>query len=311
MNINAFKTSIRKEFWEHKGSLVWVPAGLAVLLTVLVLWVVIAASLKIGDREYVTIESERIEFAEAGKRLAEMPMEMREKVTVGMLNGVRSPFDGLLLLVTFFYFLACMYEERKDRSIYFWRSMPISDWHSTFSKVVTGVVIYPAIVLAAAAVVHLIVMIIGTIAAWNFGVSAWDTLWAPSALPVFWFKSLIGYWAMMLWAAPILMYFLLLGAATKRPLLFAVLTPPAVMLVEKLLFDTHVFGTWLGERFRGIAAILWQDMQAMADGEPVFPNVGYSQGAELLGNGQFWLGLVIAGLLMFGSVYARKRLQEV
>lgn len=311
MKMNIAKTLVRKEFWEHKGSLLWVPAGLSALLIVLFIWAVVKTAFVIGESPTISLSDMQFDMAEFNQEFSKISPEKREMGARMGLTGIRAPFDFVLLLVTFFYFLSCMHDERKDRSIYFWRSMPVSDWQSTLTKVFTGVVAYPVVILASAAAVHVIVMAVATIAAWTLEISAWETLWIPASLPAFWFQSLIGYWAMMLWAAPLIMFLLLLGAATKRPLLFALLFPLLLMLVEKLLFDSHHFGSWLGNRFEGIGVLLWTDMSHMAQSEPMWPNVGYSQGAELLGNGQFWVGLVLAGILLSGAVYARKRLQEV
>lgn len=311
MNTKAFGMLIKRELWENKGSLVWTPLIVSAVLAVLSLWVVVRGAYEIGVSPEFQLDGEFFQVAELATKLNSLTDEERTFAVKAGLVGLKVPFDLLMLIMLPFYFVAALYDERKDRSIYFWRSLPVSDLHSVLAKLVTGVVVYPAIVLVAAAALQFFWMLIATGLAWYVGVSAWTTVWAPSVLPWFWLSSYFDYLLVMLWLMPFLALHLLLSAATRRPLVISIVLPLAVMLVEKLAIGTEHVGHWLAERAMGVFTLVWGDMRDMDTAAEHYPFAGYSHGLEVFGNGQLWFGLALAAAMLAGAVYARRRLQDV
>ncbi len=311
MNTKAFGTLIKRELWENKGSLIWTPLIIAAVLSLLSLWVVVRGAYEIGVSPEFQLDGESFEVAQLATKLNTMTDEERTFAVKAGLVGLKVPFDLLMLIMLPFYFVAALYDERKDRSIYFWRSLPVSDLHSVLAKLMTGAVVYPAVVLAAAAGLQLFWMLIATGLSWYVGVSAWATVWAPSVLPWFWLSSYFDYLLVMLWLMPFLALYLLLSATTRRPLVIAIVLPLAAMLVEKLATGTHYIGLWLQERILGVFTLIWGDMRDMDKAGENYPFTDYSHGLEVFANGQFWVGLVLGAALLAGAVYARRRLHEV
>lgn len=313
MNTKAFGTLIKRELWESKGSLIWTPIIVAAVLALLSIWVVVRGAYEIGVSPEIHLDGETFQIGYLADKLNGMTdTERKDAVTAGLI-GLKVPFDVLMLIMLPFYFVAALYDERKDRSIYFWRSLPVSDWQTVLAKFVTGTVVYPAIMLASAAAFQLIWMLIATGLSWYIGVSAWSTVWAPSALPLHWLSAYFDYLLVMLWLAPFLALYLALSASTRRPLVIAIVLPLAAMLIEKLVTGTEHIADWLGERAVGVVTLLWGDMRdmQMAEQSGAYPFANYSHGLEVFGNVQLWFGLVVAGLLLVGAVYARRRLHDV
>ncbi|NQD37118.1 hypothetical protein HPT27_08780 [Permianibacter sp. IMCC34836] len=311
MNTKAFGTLIKRELWENKGSLVWTPIIVAAVLALLSCWAVVRGAYEIGHSPEIHLEGEVFKLDLLAEKLNSFTDTERVQAVQAGLMGLRVPFDLLLLIILPFYCVAALYDDRKDRSIYFWRSLPVSDLHTVLAKLATAVVVYPAVVLAAAAAFQLIWMLIATGLSWYVGVSAWSTVWAPSHLPLFWLSSYFHYLLMMLWVLPFFALNLLLSATTKRPLMLAIVLPLVLMLVEKLLTGTEYIADWIGERLVGMATLLWGDMRDMDKMGEHYPFASYSHGLEVFGNGQFWFGLLLSIALLAGAVYARRRLQDV
>lgn len=311
MNTKAFATLIKRELWENKGSLVWTPIIVAAVLALLSGWLVIRGAYEIGSSPEFHIDGETVQISNVAAKLNSMTDEERADAVKAGLTGLKVPFDLLMLIMLPFYCVAALFDERKDRSIYFWRSLPVSDWQTVLSKLVTGAVVYPAIILASAAALQLVWMLIATGLSWYIGVSAWSTVWAPSVLPWFWLSSYLDYLLLMLWIAPFLALNLALSAATKRPLVIAVVLPLALMLIEELVSGTEYIGQWIADRFVGMAALIWGGIQDVAESGEAYPFARYSHGLEVLSSGQLWFGLVLTALLLVGAVYARRRLQDV
>lgn len=312
MNATSFKTSVKREFWEHKTSLFWVPATIAGLIIVLTLIALIkGASAVESHGGTISFDSnEKIVVSEAIQKLADKPIEERKAAARAFLSGAKVPFDIMMMFIALFYFLSCLFDDRKDRSIYFWRSMPVSDWQTIASKLATGIIVLPLITLAAAVIVQLFIMVLGTFGAWYFNASAWEVIWSPTNLPLFIVSAFGHYMLAMLWAAPFIGFLMFVSAVTNRPMMYMILGPAIIMISEEILFDSSKFAHWIGERIMGVGFILWADMKRFAERQPDFPTISFSQGAELLANQQFWIGLVIGTAFIYGAVYARKRLQE-
>src|SRR3954454_7810512 len=69
---------------------------------------------------------------------------------------------GTTLLVAIFYCLDALYGERRDRSVLFWKSMPVSDWTAVLSKMAVPLVILPVVTFAITIATQLIVLLMSS-----------------------------------------------------------------------------------------------------------------------------------------------------
>lgn len=207
------------------------------------------------------------------------------------------------LLLAIFYCLDALYGERRDRSVLFWKSLPVSDVTTVLSKAVVAIGIIPLLGWAVACAVQA-VMLLGSIAvigASGFGVSA---LWSQLALPR---MSLLLLYHMIavhgLWYAPFYGWLLLTSAWARRaPLLWATLPLLAIGLVEKIAFNSMYFARMLQHRFMGDGA----SMSMSAPGDVLGPMVHATPG-RFLTSPALWEGFAITAAFLAAAVLLRRR----
>jgi ABC-2 type transport system permease protein len=142
---------LRREFWEHKGGFFWAPAvagGIFVLLSLMGIIVGLVAARKIPDG--ATINTDSGSFQVNGMNLAMLTdnvsaedlREIGNAIDVSLFMAASWPLI-VLAFVVFFYCLGSLYDERKDRSVLFWKSLPVSDAETVLSKVLSATLCWP------------------------------------------------------------------------------------------------------------------------------------------------------------------------
>jgi ABC-2 type transport system permease protein len=209
-------------------------------------------------------------------------------------------------LVGAFYSLEALNGERRDRSILFWKSLPVSDRTTVLAKASLPLVVVPLLTFAAIVAMHLALLLLSTLALLVQGHDV-ARLWGEIQPVSLWVALLYAAAAMALWHAPIHAFLLLMsGWARRTAALWAVLPLVAVGLLEKLIFDTlHVAAAvqyrlvgWYGEAF----AVHRPERVSFA------PATALSPGRFLATPG-LWIGLALAAVFIAGAVRLR-RLRE-
>jgi len=293
---------LRREVWEHRS--IWItPAAVALVITLLTLAMFVAAS-KFGDITDMAI----IGASNVGDNERRMAL-------LGTLLGYTSVFLIAMWFLTIFYCLDALYAERKDKSILFWRSLPITDAETVISKLLTAVVLIPLVTFVAVAVSHLVNLIL--ISLWiNFeGGSPGHLIWGSVPLFDTWLAMLIVLLAIPLWLSPLLGWFLFVSAWTKRsPLLTAFLPIAVLPILEYVILRTHMLWdailTRLSMQFMPLFSI---DPDLIFD-EDNFRNLRLEDLSilhlldlgKLLSSVELWLGLIVCGLFATAAVYVRR-----
>ncbi len=144
----------------------------------------------------------------------------------------------VMFVVAVFYALSCLYDERQDDSVLFWRSLPISDGLTIASKLMIPLVIVPVIILVCQAIIAL--MFLGTETTNYFGDSFLNTSLVLG-------KKLL--WSLL----PIIAWCLFCSSiAKKNPFLFAFITPIILILIDKLFLNGVISQTFLINRITGV-----------------------------------------------------------
>ena len=156
------------------------------------------------------------------------------------------------LLVAVFYCLDALYGERRDRSILFWKSLPVSDLTTVLSKASIPILVLPLVIFALTAATHFIMLLVSSAVLAVNGMSA-AALWThvpflkTSAIN---FVHLVGYHG--IWYAPFYGWLLMVSAWSRRaPILWAILPPVAIGVVERIAFNTSHFAGMVQYRFMG------------------------------------------------------------
>ena len=233
MNLSLLTMSVKKELWEFNKLLFWVP--------IIIIAMMVAAPLLqlmiIEDYQWNGIIDglTRLQNQEATQELA--------RVSFAAISGLFMPFMMVALLIQVYYFLVCLFDERRDMSIYFWRSMPVSDATAISTKLLTGALVIPGIFMLAATVtlvLALVLAFIGCIAlSVGYDISIWH-VWGSLEL----FTNVSLVWLSLipfvLWLFPLFAWLMLMSMfANKAPFLWALL--PIIILVLVEAFVVHYF----------------------------------------------------------------------
>jgi ABC-2 type transport system permease protein len=286
---------IRREFWEHR--VLWMaPAVIAVLL-VACAFPVRMDFLSMGSRDSV--------LASASNRLALFALTQW---------GLTLPQYLVMVIVLNFYLLDCLYAERKDRSILFWKSLPVSDAATVASKLLVGLVVVPLGVYFLSLITNLLFSAIW-IARASFGqipaaASLWDTVvWLKVEALMF-----LGLIVSILWYAPLAAYLVLVSAWARRSVfLWATLPPVFAILVERLALGTHFVAGLIEYRTWGIwyTTHLENAIRRTVTGGPghivsltsLFDSLDIR---EFFANIDMWLGLLVAAAFAFAAARIRR-----
>jgi len=225
-------------------------------------------------------------------------------------RGVAMPYDmaaGLMMLtgilVSVFYCLDALHGERRDRSILFWKSLPVSDWTTVLAKASIPLVLLPLLTFAITVATQFIMLPISSAALLGSGLNV-GSLWTQ--LPLFQMSMLLLYHlvtAHTLWPAPIYCWLLLVsGWARRAPFLWAVLPLLAIGGVEKIAFQTSHFAAMVGFRIIGNAPAVGFTGPDMF---PTDPMTHITPGLFLTSPG-LWIGLALAAAFLAAAVRLRR-----
>ena len=227
--MNRLMALVKREYWENKGAFRTTPLVLGGIYIVLSLMFLITFSH--FDNEFQSLK-ELFRFIE------QQDTVMRSNIIYAVtISVIPSLFTLVLAFVVFFYLLGSLYDDRKDRSILFWKSLPASDTLTLASKLLAAMVLAPVIFWAIYVLTHIILMAIFSIVVLSLGENPW-TLFLGLGNPFKgWGMVLMSYLAQSIWALPLYGWLMLVSAFAPRiPLLFAIL-PPVVIAVLQIWIE--------------------------------------------------------------------------
>ena len=302
--MNRFLWLIRREIWESRA--VWIAP-------------LICAAIVIGGAVIAGLWSHHIEFGMDGSELADLNSQLTpaklDSLSSMMLAGVAIPFLIMVMFTQFFYSIDALFGERRDRSVLFWKSLPVSDAETVLSKLCVATVVMPALAAAGLLVAQIGVCAAAAVKlAWVPGLQA--HLWNP----VVWLNviSLDAYLMLtsMAWYLPMIAFYLLVSAlAPRSPFGFAVLVPLAAMLAERIVFGSRFIAQMLLMRSPvGLFAQIFGPQGTHGLGfvfkktDMDMPQSLFSimQPASFLSSPALWLGLLVGAGLIAGAVWARR-----
>jgi len=201
------------------------------------------------------------------------------------------------LLVGIFYSLDALYGERRDRSILFWKSLPVSDLTIVLAKASIPLVVLPLLTIGIIVVTQFVMAALSSLVLLGSGLSV-ATLWTQLVES----QGMLIYHLItvhVLWHAPIYCWLLLVSAWARRlTFVWSVLPPLAIAVVEKIAFNTTHFANLMGYRLSG------PEHYDMGGGAGHFM-LGADPGKFLSSPG-LWIGVVLAGLFLAGAVRLRR-----
>jgi ABC-2 type transport system permease protein len=215
-----------------------------------------------------------------------------------------SPAPAMLagFIVAVFYALEALHGERRDRSLLFWKSMPVSDATTVLSKAAIPLVVLPGIGLALGIIQQWALLFVGTATAVAAGIDV-PGLWAQARPVQSNLVMLYGLTVHALWFSPVYAWLLMVSAWARRlPVVWAVVPPLAVAALEWMLFSTSHFASFLGWRVTG--AMRTAFVPEARDGH--VDRFGQLDPAGFLLTPGLWLGLAAAALFLLAAVRLRR-----
>lgn len=231
------------------------------------------------------------------------PAQYREAILLPY-NIAAAFMMGTYILMTLFYCAEALYGERRDRSILFWKSLPVSDLTTVLAKASIPFIILPLLTFAITLFLQFIVLVLSSAVLLASGLSV-ASLW--TRLPVVEMSLLMLYHivtAHALWPAPIYCWLLLVsGWARRAAFLWAALPLVAIAGVEKIAFHTQHFANLIAHRLIGGGSAPMG--YAPADIFPTDPMTHIMPGS-FLSSPSLWIGLAIAAVFLAAAVRLRR-----
>lgn len=300
--MKRFVGLLKRELLEHPALYVG-PLGVNLLIAVSALLLVARA---IGSAENLRDIVGMIDLADPAS------------LEAGRNALIASPI-ALVVVVTiavgYFYFIDCLYAERRDRTILFFKSFPVTDTETVLSKLFCGIVVLPALSLIAFAITQVFVLIVASIAMAAAGGSP-GSLWSFGAMVSNWLFIFYVLVTCAIWYSPFIAYFLFVSAWAKRAVLLWSLLPFLAMHAEWLLpgpaFLTplvldHIAG-YPAAAFAMDVVVSSNDDGAMLDWlhSSALTPLTFADPGGFLSEAALWVGALIAALLVIGAIYLRR-----
>ena len=289
-------TMIRREIQEHKLAFIYAPFAVALVLCLVIASVYFGVtdiqtdefnfSTEIYDEEYQ--ESMLLATPEAKSRVIRAGL-----IVIGLPIILIAGF-GLLA-----YSLSTFADERKDRSLIFWRSMPVSDLTTVVSKLLFVTFVVPLLILPNIILLQLVAMLSASIYFVTNDIVHFGYLWTSYFLTD-WFRIIFSLWAQALWSLPIFLWLMFAGTYTRRPLVGAAVPLVVAIVLEGIIFKSNLVFEFIENRLG-----FW----SRADSFPVafeeIRVVDISNIFLMLSTQAFWVGMIASAFLISAIVYTR------
>ena len=222
----------------------------------------------------------------------------------------QAPYDmaaGLMMLtgivVSVFYCLDALHSERRDRSILFWKSLPVSDVTTVLAKACVPLVILPLLTFAITVAMQWLMLLLSSAVLLVSGLSV-ATLWTKlSFLRMSWLLLYHVLTAHALWPAPVYCWLLLVSGWPRRAtFLWAALPLVAIAGVEQIAFHTWHFAAMVGSRLMGAAPTVASTSPDMFPTDPMT----HIAPAHFLSSPGLWIGLALAAVFLAAAVRLRR-----
>ena len=330
---HKFKLLLKREFWEHKGGFFWAPiwaGGISLVLTLMALVVAEVAGRRAVASGKMQIDGDiNINGLDLSALTSQMDAGDLQKLAGGIdISAVMSSAWPMVVLafVVFFYCLGSLYDERKDRSVLFWKSLPVSDRDTVLSKAASALLVAPAIAIGVAIVCMFgFLLLLSTFVLLHNG-NPMTLVWGPGNPLQLAGSMLATIPVYALWALPTVGWLLLCSAWSKsKPFLWAILLPVFAGIFISWFDIMNVFNLesgwfWKNIVARGLLSAVpgtWFDVahinnahitssEAARQIESVHQLLSLKTTYSVLLTPQLWIGAVVGAAMIYGAIRLRR-----
>jgi ABC-2 type transport system permease protein len=317
--ITNFGWLVKREFWESRRGFLWAQFwAAAAIIIITILGIIAGEVLKARMGAHVDVSM--------GVNLSQILREATTRDTDQLVKALDATMllfafiaSVVLFFVVFFYLLGALYDDRKDRSVLFWKSLPLSDTGTVLSKAVAGILVAPLIAVG--------IVLAGYIGA-QIVISLWLLVHGVNPLPLWaqgepygvWLRLLVMVPVNALWALPTVGWLLFWSAAVRsKPFLWAIIVPIIAGVLNfwiGLLGLPHIrhdfyWGDVAGRLLLSIVPASWIDPDAHRYtigfrgshdlGAIDFPAMGHA-----LTTPQMWIGVIVGAALIAAAIWFRR-----
>ncbi|MCL7713609.1 ABC transporter permease [Stenotrophomonas mori] len=319
--LGRFKWLLRREYWENRGGFFWaqvITGGIAILFS--------AMGAGIG-----AMVARKAQAAGAITRI-DTPGDYAHAMGAAgdglLLTGILLA-SVVLAFVVFFYALGSLYDDRRDRSILFWKSLPVSDLQTVLSKVVWALLLAPLVAIVVGIAVGLclwLVAILGSVAA---GVpSPWTMATHSRPLRIVG-QVLSAVPVTLLWSLPTVGWLMLCSAwARSKPFLWAVLVPLLGCVMVSILgampgVKLPLGWVWYVVGYRGLLSVFPGTWVVHGLNGAQGDTAGFSNPGELVQSllqhrnlvnvvtgPDIWIGALVGVAFIAAAIWLRRRRED-
>jgi ABC-2 type transport system permease protein len=333
---HKFRLLLRREFWEHKGGFLWAPiwAGAISLALTLMALVVGEVTMRraIANGSFHGDSIARINGADVSINGLDLGM-LSSKMDAGDLHDLAAGIDVAALtsslwpmvvlgFVVFFFCLGSLYDERKDRSVLFWKSLPLSDGETVLSKAASALLVAPTLAVGAAIASMVGFLLLVSVFVLLHHGNPYTLIWGPGS-PLKVAASMVALIPVYaLWALPTVGWLMLCSAwARSKPFLWAILIPVfSGILISwfNLMNVFHLNDGWYWKNivFRGLFSVFpgtWYASPAMRDmsmhvGNPddIASAIRIGKSWALFGSLELWIGALAGAAMIYAAIRLRR-----
>ncbi|WIH03520.1 ABC transporter permease [Xanthomonas translucens pv. graminis] len=311
--LSSFKWLLKREFWEHRGGFLWAPVIAGSVITVLyALLALIGTVAGHGDG------SNGFNIDGGPERLNEIIGAVGDGT---MLAGVVL-VCVVLGFVVFFYALGSLYDDRRDRSVLFWKSLPLSDLNTVLSKATWALLLAPIVAIGIGLLIGICLWLVTALTLSVNGVSQSSAVFTHSHplriiggvlsnLPIY-----------VMWSLPTIGWLMFCSAwARTKPFLWAVLIPvlgcvmASMMGILPMLHVNHN-AIWYTVVYRGLLSVLpgtW--LPVLSESAPpvqidaaqdLANAIQLSDAWRIFQSADIWIGAAIGVAFIVAAIYLRR-----
>jgi ABC-2 type transport system permease protein len=334
--MKKFLTLLRRDMADNRGALIITPIAIALVILFLGAFAAFSGngSLGFNTKDFARSIGERMDTnhtvtrdsqgrftittPEGETTLDEMiGQKGKETLAVAMPIGtsvVGAIPIGVTAIIVLFLLSGSLYDERKDRTILFWKSLPVSDLAYASAKIVSIIGLGFMIAFAVAMVIQIGAIVIAGISLTSLGVTGIPLSTIFTNMALIWVVGIIALVTYVGWAMPVYAWFLAVSAGAPKAPFVAALLPigllPVLAKIVDLPGDFKIWGTPLrllagDQAFKNVNPSALPESEALATQLPIQETI--IQLTSTMAQPAFWIGLLIAAVLIYAASEIRRR----
>ena len=318
---NKFAWLVRREFWEYRGGFFWAPVITAMIMLAIILLMLVFAEVSAQQHG---VNFSGVDLSTITSHISDGKIDQFHSALDISLVAMCFPIGIVLFFVLFFYGLGSLHNDRADRSVLFWKSLPLSDTETVLAKLVAITLLAPVLSIAAMILLQIGFLVLLTLYAMFHGINALPLLWSPTHLISLWFHLILCVPVNALWAMPSIGWLFLCSSYVRsKPFLWATLVPvlSGVLITWFSLMQTFSLtslwywknivgrvllslfpGTWIGSDLTAESFNHVKNPSQVADAFLSLDMLGHQ-----LMSPQLWTGVVAGVAMIVASVYFRRQ----